>query len=187
MSTLHTRPELTPEQIQSIWYEDWIWFHPAHPGFEVLRAIFFPRATASFRNPSERLKGEGGEKAHLEGLSCAVEGKKEICRKIQKLRPWGNQFNLKAEEVIQSIKRIGNCHRKKVQSKFISLGSPIFLMSRRCELTDTPDTPLLVFKRGSMPRLNMLTLYCDSDNCDFQTPPLNREHYQAIVAHLQVN
>ena len=32
----------------------------------------------------------------------------------------------------------------------------------------------------------MLTLYCDWDDCDFQTPPLNREHYQAMVAHLQV-
>ena len=113
-------------------------------------------------------------------------GKEGNLEKNTKNKALGNQFNLKAEEVIQSIKRIGDCHKNKVQSKFISLGSPIFLMSRRCELTDTPDTPLLVFKRGSMPRLNMLTLYCDSDNCDFQTPPLNREHYQAMVAHLQV-
>ena len=59
-------------------------------------------------------------------------------------------------------------------------------MSRRCAFADTPDTPLLLFKRGSMSRLNMLTLDCNSDNCDFQTPPLNREHYQAMVAHLQV-
>jgi len=38
-----------------------------------------------------------------------------------------------------------------------------------------------------MSRLNMLTLDCNSDNCDFQTPPLNREHYQAMVAHLQIH
>jgi len=38
-----------------------------------------------------------------------------------------------------------------------------------------------------MSRMNMLTLDCDWDNCDFQTPPLNREHYQAMVAHLQIH
>ena len=59
-------------------------------------------------------------------------------------------------------------------------------MSWRCALADTPNTPLFVFKRVSMTRVNMLTLYCDWDDCDFQTPPLNREHYQAMVAHLQV-
>ena len=46
--------------------------------------------------------------------------------------------------------------------------------------------PLFVFNRVSMSRVNMLTLDCDWDNCDFQTPPLNREHYQAMLAHLQV-
>ena len=59
-------------------------------------------------------------------------------------------------------------------------------MSWRCALADTPNTPLFVFKRVSMTRVNMLTLDCDWDNCDFQTPLLNREHYQAMVAHLQV-
>ena len=60
-------------------------------------------------------------------------------------------------------------------------------MSWRYAFADTPNTPLFVFKRVSMTRVNMLTLDCDWDNCDFQTPPLNREHYQAMVAHLQVN
>ena len=59
-------------------------------------------------------------------------------------------------------------------------------MSWRYAFADTPNTPLFIFKRVSMTRVNMLTLDCDWDNCDFQTPSLNREHYQAMVAHLQV-
>jgi len=38
-----------------------------------------------------------------------------------------------------------------------------------------------------MSRMNMLTLDCDWDNCNFQTPPLSREHYQAMVARLQIH
>ena len=119
-----------------MWNEDCIWSHPAHPGYEVLWAIFkFPRSTASFRNPSERFKGERCEKAQLEGLRGAVEGEKEIWRKIcTKLKPWGNQVNLKAKEAIQSIKRIGDCHKnsKRNATKIPETGTRV--SAHRCWL-----------------------------------------------------
>ena len=54
-------------------------------------------------------------------------GRERNLEKNTKLKPWGNHFNLKAKEAIQSIKRIGEWHRnaKRNASKISETGTRV--------------------------------------------------------------
>ena len=61
-------------------------------------------------------------------------GRERNLEKNTKLKPWGNQFNLKAKEAIQSIKRIGDCHKnsKRNATKIPETGTRV--SAHRCWL-----------------------------------------------------
>ena len=109
---------------------------PTHPT-QVMKCY---EQFSNFRNPQLPLgthqsgsKVKDVKKPNAKVKEVQLRERKKSGEKY-KIKPWGNQFNLKAKEAIQSIKRIGDCHKnsKRNATKIPETGTRV--SAHRCWL-----------------------------------------------------